>query len=90
MLKLRDLINENLLKESVFDKSILKCIFMAGGPGSGKSYVSKEIFGMPKETSVSTSYDMKVVNSDREFEYLLGQLESYINLYLFLIDQHIL
>ena len=72
MIKLQDLL-EGIITEGVLDKSILKCVFMAGGPGSGKSYVSKEIFGMPKETSVSTSYDMKVVNSDREFEYLLGQ-----------------
>ena len=33
MLKLMDLISEDLLLESVFDKSILKCVFMAGGPG---------------------------------------------------------
>ena len=73
MLKLMDLLNKELLKEAVFDKSILKCVFMAGGPGSGKSYVAKEIFGMPTEKSISTKYDMKVVNSDTEFEYLLGK-----------------
>ena len=73
MLKLKDLINEKLLQEAVFDKSILKCIFMAGGPGSGKSYVAKEIFGMPNEKSISTKYDMKVVNSDTEFEHLLSK-----------------
>ena len=73
MLKLRDLISEELLKEAVFDKSILKCVFMAGGPGSGKSYVAKEIFGMPTEKSISTKYDMKVVNSDTEFEHLLSK-----------------
>jgi predicted kinase len=73
MLKLKDLINEKLLQEAVFDKSILKCVFMAGGPGSGKSYVAKEIFGMPNEKSISTKYDMKVVNSDTEFEHLLSK-----------------
>jgi predicted kinase len=73
MLKLMDLLKEELLKESVFDKSILKCVFMAGGPGSGKSYVAKEIFGMPNEKSISTKYDMKVVNSDTEFEHLLSK-----------------
>ena len=62
MLKLMDLLKESLLNESVFDKSILKCVFMAGGPGSGKSYVAKEIFGMPNEKSISTKYDLKVVN----------------------------
>ena len=71
MLKLMDLISEDLLKESVFDKSILKCIFMAGGPGSGKSYVASELFGIPTKIAVSTKYDMKLVNSDSEFEHFL-------------------
>ena len=66
MLKLMD-----LLLESVFDKSILKCVFMAGGPGSGKSYVAAELFGIPTNISVTTSYDMKLVNSDSEFEHFL-------------------
>ena len=73
MLKLMDLLNEDLLKESVFDKSILKCIFMAGGPGSGKSFVVSELFGIPTDHSVSTKYDLKVVNSDAEFEHLLSK-----------------
>ena len=75
MLKLMDLLNE-----SVFDKSILKCVFMAGGPGSGKSYVVKELFGIPTDHSVSTSYDMKVVNSDTEFEHLISKYGCYYRL----------
>ena len=71
MLKLMDLLNKDLLKESVFDKSILKAVFMAGGPGSGKSFVVKELFGIPTDHSVTTSHDLKIVNSDTEFEYLL-------------------
>ena len=71
MLKLMDLLSEDLLLESVFDKSILKCVFMAGGPGSGKSYVAQELFGIPTKIAVSTKYDMKLVNSDTEFEHLL-------------------
>ena len=31
---------KQLLEEGVFDKGILKAVFMAGGPGSGKSYVA--------------------------------------------------
>ena len=73
MLKLMDLLSEDLLKESVFDKSILKCVFMAGGPGSGKSYVAAELFGIPTKISVTTKYDMKLVNSDAEFEHLLSK-----------------
>ena len=34
MIKLQD-----LLFEGVFDKGIFKAVFLAGGPGSGKSYV---------------------------------------------------
>ena len=71
MLRLMDLLSGDLLLESVFDKSILKCVFMAGGPGSGKSYVAQELFGIPTKIAVSTSYDMKLVNSDTEFEHLL-------------------
>ena len=71
MLKLMDLLSEDLLLESVFDKSILKCVFMAGGPGSGKSYVAQELFGIPTKIAVTTSYDMKLVNSDTDYEHLL-------------------
>jgi len=59
-----------LLTEGVFDKGILKAVFMAGGPGSGKSYVASQIFGIPKKVNVSVS-GLKSVNSDTEFEALL-------------------
>ena len=61
---------KQLLTEGVFDKGILKAVFMAGGPGSGKSYVAGEIFGIPKKINVSVS-GLKSVNSDTEFEFLL-------------------
>ena len=60
----------NLLNEGVFDKGILKAVFMAGGPGSGKSYVASQLFGIPKKINVSAS-GLKTVNSDTEFEALL-------------------
>ena len=67
MIKLKD-----LLIESVFDKSILKCVFLAGGPGSGKTYVTKGLFGIPESSvAVSSKYDMKLVSSDTAFEFLL-------------------
>ena len=65
MVKLKD-----LLTEGVLDKGILKAVFMAGGPGSGKSYVARELFGIPKKINVSVS-GLKTVNSDSEFEFLL-------------------
>ena len=61
---------KQLLTEGVFDKGILKAVFMAGGPGSGKSYVASQIFGIPKKINVSAS-GLKTVNSDTEFEFLL-------------------
>ena len=67
MLKLMD-----LLTESIFDKASLKAVFMAGGPGSGKSYVARGLFGIPEGKFVlTTKHDMKIVNSDSEFEYFL-------------------
>jgi len=65
MLKLMD-----LLTEGVQDKGIFKAVFMAGGPGSGKSYVAGQIFGIPKKINISVS-GLKAVNSDTEFEFLL-------------------
>jgi len=58
-----------MITEGVDDPGILKCIFMAGGPGSGKSYTAKEIFGVGKEyTNSFSSSGLKVVNSDTAFE----------------------
>ena len=65
MIKLQD-----LLFEGVFDKGIFKAVFLAGGPGSGKSYVVSQLFGIPKKVNVSVS-GLKSVNSDTEFEYFL-------------------
>ena len=65
---------ESFLQEGVNDPSILKAFFMAGGPGSGKSYVASELFALPKTDNFqSVSYDtgLKLVNSDAAFELLL-------------------
>ncbi len=61
---------KQLLTEGVFDKGILKAVFMAGGPGSGKTFVAKQLFGIPDKINVSMS-GLKTVNSDTEFEFLL-------------------
>ena len=58
------------LVEGVNDKGILKAVFLAGGPGSGKTYVTKNIFGIPDRFNISMS-GMKMVNSDKELKYLL-------------------
>ena len=50
------------LQEGVYDPNILKAFFLAGGPGSGKSYVVKRGTG---------GLGMKIVNSDDIFEKYL-------------------
>ena len=53
---------EQLFSEGVYDPNIFKAIFLAGGPGSGKSYVAgKTIRGQ----------GLKTVNSDDAFEALV-------------------
>jgi len=47
------------LQEGVYDPNILKAFFLAGGPGSGKSYVVKRGTG---------GLGLKIVNSDDAFE----------------------
>ena len=65
MLKLID-----LLSEGVHDKGIFKAVFLAGGPGSGKSYVAKQIFGIPDKYNISMT-GMKMINQDKEYKFLL-------------------
>ena len=65
MIKLMDLLNEG-----VHDKGIFKAVFMAGGPGSGKSFVAKSLYGIPDNIHISIK-GMKMVNQDKEFKYLL-------------------
>ena len=50
------------LQEGVYDPNIFKAIFLAGGPGSGKSYVVRRTTG---------GLGMKIVNSDDIYEKML-------------------
>ena len=50
------------LQEGVYDPNIFKAFFLAGGPGSGKSYVVGKTTG---------GMGMKIVNSDDVFEKLI-------------------
>lgn len=52
------------LQEGVYDPNIFKAFFLAGGPGSGKSYVVRRTTG---------GMGMKIVNSDDIFEKLLDK-----------------
>ena len=59
-----DILNKlNLfLNEGIFDPSIFKAIFLAGGPGSGKGYVVKK---------ATSGHGFRIVNSDELFEKML-------------------
>ena len=50
------------LQEGVYDPNIFKAIFLAGGPGSGKSYVVRRTTG---------GLGMKILNSDDIYEKML-------------------
>ena len=49
---------QQYITEGVYDPSIFKAFFIAGGPGSGKSWVSKRAL---------SGMGMKVINSDNAF-----------------------
>ena len=59
-----------LVNEGVDDKGILKAIFLAGGPGSGKTWVTRGLYGIPKKMNFSAG-GLKLVNQDTELEMLL-------------------
>jgi cytidylate kinase len=46
---------EQILSEGLYDPHIFKAFFLAGGPGSGKSFVARNVF---------TGTGLKLVNSD--------------------------
>ena len=50
------------LQEGVYDPNIFKAFFLAGGPGSGKSYVVGRTTAM---------FGMRIVNSDEVFEKMI-------------------
>tara|TARA_A100001515_G_scaffold24635_1_gene18980 strand:- start:234 stop:1025 length:792 start_codon:yes stop_codon:yes gene_type:complete len=70
---IRRIIRQLILSEGVYDPGVLKAIFMAGGPGSGKSHTAKAILGGDTENALSTmtSVGLKLVNSDPAFEHFL-------------------
>jgi len=68
-----------LLHEGYKDPGIFKAVFLAGGPGSGKTYIAKGLFGIPERVNVSQS-GLKMVNSDKELKYLLNKYGFGTNL----------
>jgi dephospho-CoA kinase len=55
---------EQTLDEGPNDPHIFKAIFLAGGPGSGKSFVSSKLL---------SGTGLRVVNSDDIYEYLMNK-----------------
>ena len=53
---------EQFIKEGVYDPNIFKAVFMAGGPGSGKSHIAGKTTG---------GLGLKIINSDDAFERFL-------------------
>ena len=68
------------LVEGVYDPGILKAVFLAGGPGSGKSAVVDTVFNTTPEAKSLTSSGLKIVNSDSSFEYLLKKAGHSLDL----------
>ena len=70
------LINEivqNNINEGPNDPQIFKAIFLAGGPGSGKSYVASKLLG-------GSQYGLKMINSDDIYEYLAKKAKPELDL----------
>ena len=53
---------EHFLKEGVYDLNIFKAVFMAGGPGSGKTHIASRTAG---------GLGLKAINQDDPFETYL-------------------
>ena len=62
---------QQYISEGVYDPNIFKAFFLAGGPGSGKSWVSERtLMGM----------GLKVINSDNMFTFALNKEKMSLNM----------
>jgi predicted kinase len=61
-------LDEDVLTEGINDPGILKAVFLAGGPGSGKSFSAEQVFGIDNIMKGTSTTGLKVVNSDPAFE----------------------
>ena len=62
---------QKYITEGVYDPNIFKAFFLAGGPGSGKSWVSQRTL---------SGMGLKVINSDRAFEIALNKEKMSLNM----------
>ena len=59
------------LNEGLYDPGIFKAFFLAGGPGSGKSWVSERTL---------SGMGLKVINSDNSFSRALEKEKMSLNM----------
>jgi predicted kinase len=62
--------NVPTITEGVDDPAAFKAVLLMGGPGSGKSYTSSNVFGIPDKINFSAQ-GLKLIGADIPFEYLL-------------------
>ena len=65
-MRLHDLFKTSNIEEGRNDPHIFKAVFLAGGPGSGKSFVANKML---------KGYGLRTVNSDDIFEYLMKKAD---------------
>ena len=63
-MKIHDILETEQIIEGPHDPAIFKAVFLAGGPGSGKSYVSDNLL---------KGNGLKPINSDDVYEYLAAK-----------------
>ena len=61
---------QQYISEGVYDPNIFKAFFLAGGPGSGKSWVSERAL---------SGMGLKVINSDNAFARALEKEKMSLN-----------
>jgi len=77
IVKLKELKKKDLaqavkkIMAGMYDPSIFKSIFLAGGPGSGKSFVARK---------TTLGHGLKLVNSDTMFEHLMNKAGMDLNM----------
>jgi dephospho-CoA kinase len=65
-MRITDFTPEVYIDEGPNDAAIFKAVFLAGGPGSGKSYVVQQ--------SALTAMGFKIINSDDAYEWMLDKI----------------
>ena len=62
---------QKYITEGVYDPNIFKAFFLAGGPGSGKSWVSERTL---------SGMGLKIINSDNAFASALNKEKMSLNM----------